>query len=369
MPKRKDDTLSTSPENAVLLATKLLKSSVPSLASIETESINTVSALLKLPGELLNTICEYILTSYDLLEYVKGLNVPIDARSPGTKSDMHNMEPPSSVEETNYPVPDEHQHGSEGVSDPDNCIPTIASAWGSVQNHYLHQDGREFNQLKYVCKKLWRETHLLELKFNGVLFVDKDGTGVDQIEHFLAACSPSQRKWLKDITILAGEDDYEFDLVREAAPGRKIGHILAYAIQSGRFSKLEAFCFSCPWMRIRLVPKAFRLTTIVRDDGSLSPAFTTLAFSMYYILRNAIPTGWDGLVHPFRFAFEKFDRELRRDDQTPPFLQAPNVRIYPCNLLRGIGIAELLEGFQIHINDEIKKPFLIAAREWLTSGM
>ncbi|KAF1979596.1 hypothetical protein BU23DRAFT_563003 [Bimuria novae-zelandiae CBS 107.79] len=60
------------------------------------------------------------------------------------------------------------------------------------QAHYLENNGLEFNQLKYVSKQLWWETHSLELKYNSILF--EGLTAVDELGRFLTICSPLQKE-------------------------------------------------------------------------------------------------------------------------------------------------------------------------------
>ncbi|KAK7187398.1 hypothetical protein PSPO01_06628 [Paraphaeosphaeria sporulosa] len=362
MPKRDLDALSASPgaagtpatqaqdaKVAALPDTKRCKFSTHSHARREIEN-NSGSALLNLPGELLNTIYEYVLTSDDdLLEYVpieyaNGLNASIDARSPDTESHIHTTELPSPKDGPDHPVPDVQRGGFEGVSDAD------------------------YRKLKYVCKKFWRETYRLELQFNGVLLRDRDGTGVDHIDQFLAKCPPSQGEWLKRITILAITTVYgkEFEeMESDQDVSGRIAWLLLYATQSERLSKLEAFCSSYPWMSVRFVPDAFTLDEIVEDDGEVSRKFVSTAFSLYYVLRNTLPTGFDWLQPQFT----RIDEAIGRDDHSPPLLQAPNLRVYPRNLLGGISIAELLGSFQAQTKHEMSQPFIMVAREWLMHGM
>ncbi|KAF2445402.1 hypothetical protein P171DRAFT_430831 [Karstenula rhodostoma CBS 690.94] len=342
----------------VLPDTKRCKLSTRTLASTETKNTNPRSPLLNLPGELLNIIYEYALTSDDdLLEYVNVLTVPTNAHSSGIESKIQDTATPSLMEDPNHPVP-EQQGGSESVPDVGSGPRTITSASGKIQAHYLLKDGVEFNQLKYVCKKLWRETHHLEVKYNGVLFVDKVGAGVDQIEQLLAAMSPSQRAWLKNITILAGDNE-TMDDYRD--PIWSLYQIVDSEVLTEAIARLDAFCFDRPSSRVQLVSDAFEIIKIVEHDGSLSVYFFSMAVSMSYLLRNTLPT-------PFAYR-SVLDPEFARDIDTPALLRAPNLRIYPRNLVRGIGIDELLASLEAQSTNHSNKPYLMVAREWLTHGI
>jgi hypothetical protein len=218
--------------------------------------------------------------------------------------------------------------------------------------------------IKYVCAKLWQDTYRLELTYNGVVFVDREGAGVDVVEQSLASCCPSRRLWLKKITILGGGNVApSSDQTIPLQHARQFG----FNIPTEQLAELDAFYFYCPWMSVQLALHCFRVTKFVSDNNKPYARFWDRALWIIYLLRNKVPL-------PFEPSFSRRRTFLGpmygRDVDTPPLLQAPNLRVYPRNLVRGTKISELVKVLEDYIAaDAKKKPCMMEAREWLTRGI
>ncbi|KAJ4347272.1 uncharacterized protein N0V89_011212 [Didymosphaeria variabile] len=358
--------------NAALPKAKRPKLSAIICAGAKAVATKTTSALLKLPSELLNSIYEYVLTSEDdLLEHV----VVPEASSSASPNDQTWSVPAAespSTSEKSCRFTSSEQHGNGGPAlEVSNRSNTLNNASDTIFAHYLQKDGSEFNQLKYVCKKLWRETCRIELKYNGVLFTDEAGVGVVQVEQFFAACAPSQRRWLKKVTILSGRDvDLEEHLFQTLETPVNFNLILFMPYQE--YVRLDAFCFHHLWMSIEFVINPYRFVngSHNRSQDEYGPIRSTpLVYGMiiHYALRNTIPLGLDFISPVAQTYLEMLGWP---QDNARPLLQAPNLRIYPQNLVRGIGIGVLLEHFErykTHGDDE--KKLLALFHKSLTQGI
>jgi hypothetical protein len=109
------------------------------------------SALLKLPAELRNRICQYALTADD--------GVYLDARSTPRFLQVDTSDDP--------------------------------------------KDGRESNVLKLTCRQLYRETAGLEIKFNTVEFCGTTTSSgpAHVLNDFLSTCTALKIQWLKNVRL------------------------------------------------------------------------------------------------------------------------------------------------------------------------
>ncbi|KAL1595181.1 hypothetical protein SLS60_009869 [Paraconiothyrium brasiliense] len=360
-PENSTCTESRDDEIALHLDAKRPETSAITFTGGKTEIANTTSPLLKLPGEILNKIYEYALTSEDdLLEHVA---VSVASNDPSS-TDQVSLGP-----DMTSPSSNGASHPSTLANEIDGSIvDSRSSALNSTvfQAHFLERDGSEFNQLKYVCKKLWRETCRLELNYNGVLFTDEAGVGVEQIEHFLAACSPSQRQWLKKVTILSGRDEPHVFFGRILRLMGISEHVSQNVLMPYKeYVRLDAFCFNHPSMSINFVINPYRFVETSRNNPVM---MTPLVQGMLlrYALRNTLLPAWAFFV-PFAEAFLHLLGWPH--DHAMPLLQAPNLGIYPQNLVRGTGIGVLLENLERHDSTGHRKETLSQVHGGLSQGI
>lgn len=351
-------------------------------AHIDTKAkTGTGSALLDLPDELLNTIYEYVLTSDDDLLLVNGLVITEVAYPPDDpteeefdeESDAGNSirRVASRTVDTQTQYLQRIEHECNQRQNEAQYLQEMEREYNQRKGEYLKKIGREFNQLKYVCKKLFRETWRLELKLNnGILFLvrNKDGSGADQIEHFLDACSISQRGWVKNITILSGEEDnavlkqvnmYEReDILREYDWFRR-----------SSLSSVNTLCTENPGLNVRFVPSAFRFTAdmgIGRHERRLRNGEIWCAYYTHYIFRNSFPA-WCTPTQCTLFRTD-WDEQTQngRNANSIPLLRASNLRIHPRNLLRGNNIAEYFK--QLDNMGWERLPYGRLNRQWIVDG-
>ncbi len=107
------------------------------------------ASLLGLPGEIRNRICEYVLTAKQQLIFA-----------------------PTFQKE-------------EGYFKENNKIELHATSFDNYSD-----TSKEFNQIKYVSRQLYKETAGLEAKFNG-LFLN-GSRPAEIIWQFLSTCSPAK---------------------------------------------------------------------------------------------------------------------------------------------------------------------------------
>ncbi|KAF1944321.1 hypothetical protein EJ02DRAFT_98722 [Clathrospora elynae] len=121
---------------------------------------------LRLPGELRNRICEYSLTTTEVLQFT------------------------------------EHR-GKARLLDPANKV-------------------KDFNKLKYVCRQLYKETAGLEVKFNTVV-IRFDFSSSPKREParifgtFLTTCAPSKVSWFADIILKSSHSGHNLNDLLEPA--------------------------------------------------------------------------------------------------------------------------------------------------------
>ena len=73
-----------------------------------------------------------------------------------------------------------------------------------IARSYQNQKGNwaDFNQLKYVCRQLYKETAGYEIRFNDILFQRSEKTtALKKLETFIGGCTNKTFGWLRRVTL------------------------------------------------------------------------------------------------------------------------------------------------------------------------
>ncbi|KAF2259504.1 hypothetical protein CC78DRAFT_537040 [Lojkania enalia] len=169
---------------------------------------------------------------------------------------------------------------------------------------------REFNQLKYVCFKTWRETRGVGLKWNTITF---DHT---QFHRFVRNCSPRNQRWLR-VTVL----DAPNDVWRDAEYWDEVTSETIEDAWVERLHELIDFCDAHPKARV-----IYRTNVI---SGKDHPMILLLLGTALVLAIRDINLQPDLLPHVEMEGAVKRLSEHFRNGRDASVMDVPNLRILP----------------------------------------
>jgi hypothetical protein len=227
------------------------------------------------------------------------------------------------------------------------------------------------NQLQYVCKELYQETHWLELKFNPTLIFRSEGMDVsatEQLLHLFAMVPAEKRIWIRTVDVYSGtKSDHE-------ARDRKNNASRLFLDSNYTLRSLADLCRYNPPVTVK-----YRLILFdgesVRFKEDRVKLFVYIATGTQYlgaIRRHIRRELWPrGLQHFFARYVAPSIKRTRLTSRDVAHIDVPNLRFFPMHITLTEGLfAERRQYFQ----DAPKTMSIVplwqqTLRGWLTEGI
>jgi hypothetical protein len=218
---------------------------------------------------------------------------------------------------------------------------------------YFSDEDEDFNQLKFVCRQLYTETALLELRLNRITFCGEFDTKETFLRparlftEFLEECAPTKASWLSRVELELGGD--------------QILPFNSYVVPLESSVTLELvadFCHMYPQCRVKYITRTF-------NTESEAYSFMTQGYFITLAVRHKDLLCLAPGAYPFDFeaAVEwATSRCVKR-------LDVPNFRIFPQEGSRADGyfLGELITA--PGMTDAEREATFKLAKDWIKNGI
>ncbi|KAF2831192.1 hypothetical protein CC86DRAFT_430930 [Ophiobolus disseminans] len=181
-----------------------------------------------------------------------------------------------------------------------------------------YEDLPEFNTLKYVCHKLYKDTAALELKFNTLVFIQTERAQLKpsrQLLEFVRLCSPAKFEWIKTIELQ----------IKALVMSYK--HHLRYFLTESHlnaYTRVAQFCRNNPHINVKYVFNSFTWW----HNYHMAPESRGF-INQGIILLKALRDVDASYLNPEDAEDLLAYGEAQRDDRSVDSWAAPNLRFFP----------------------------------------
>jgi hypothetical protein len=245
---------------------------------------------------------------------------------------------------------------------------TCDSAHDADSSRPVSVGATEFNQLKYVCLKLYAETAAIELRLNTLnvhgqyhLPVTRPAYG---FSCFVQQLSPSKHAWLTHVVL---------ELATGGWPNDVYGALLMEGPSS--FMEIAKFCINNPQIKVDYIVRAFstyaKETCPPGDEIYQSIAFLGQGFwATWFFRRKDLPLMLPARLFDNPYSFFELS-SVEEYDEPIVLPNAPNLRVRPADTKLSPSLTQWLHIAVTHgaLTEERSNFYLELAEDWVKNGI